>query len=105
YDQLELADYFNEYRSLMAHWHARYPGRILDVDYARLTREPEHELRRVCEFIGIAFEPTMLQLQARTRGIVTASAVQVRGGIQARQTPKWRAYERCLQPLRQRLGG
>ncbi len=105
YDQLELADYFNEYRSLMAHWHSCYPGRILDVDYARLTREPEHELRRVCEFLGIAFESSMLQLQARTRGIVTASAVQVRGGIQARQTPKWRAYEHHLQPLRQRLGG
>ncbi len=104
YDQLELADYFNEYRNLMAHWHARYPGRILDVDYARLTREPERELRRACEFLGIAFEPSMLQLHARTRGIVTASAVQVRGGIQARATPKWRVYEHYLQPLRQRLG-
>lgn len=105
YDQLELADFFNEYRSLMAHWHGRYPGRILDVDYARLTREPEDELRRVCDFIGIAFEPSMLQLQARTRGIVTASAVQVRGRIQARETPKWRAYAHYLEPLRHRLGG
>jgi len=105
YDQLELADFFNQYRGLMAHWHERYPGRILDVDYARLTREPEHELRRVCDFMGIAFERSMLQLQDRTRGIVTASAVQVRGGIQAQDTPKWRAYEKHLQPLRRGLGG
>lgn len=105
YDQLELADFFNEYRELMAHWHARYPGRILDVDYARLTRDPEKEIRRVCDFIGTAFEPDMLQLQSRTRGIVTASAVQVRGHIEVRETPKWRAYEKHLQPLRQRLGG
>jgi len=104
YDQLELADFFGEYRRLMAHWHARYPERILDVDYARLTREPESEIRRVCEFIGITFEPSMLQLQSRTRGIVTASAVQVRGGIQVRGAPKWRAYEAWLQPLRHRLG-
>ena len=105
YDQLELADFFNEYRGMMAHWHARYPGRILDVDYARLTREPEGEIRRVCDFIGTAFEPKMLQLQSRTRGIVTASAVQVRGHIEVRETPKWRAYEKHLQPLLQRLGG
>ena len=104
YDQLELADYFNEYRGLMAHWHERYPGRILDVDYARLVRDPEGEARRVCGFIGIEYEPGMLQLQSRTRGIVTASAVQVRGRIEARETPKWRAYEKHLQPLRQRLG-
>jgi tetratricopeptide (TPR) repeat protein len=104
YDQLELADYHNHYRRLMAHWHARYPGRILDVDYARLTREPEAETRRACEFLGIGFDPGMLQLQSRTRGIVTASAVQVRQRISVQETPKWRAYEPFLQPLRQRLG-
>lgn len=88
----------------MAHWHARYPGRILDVDYARLTRDPEAETRRACAFLGIGFDPGMLQLESRARGIVTASAVQVRQRISVQETPKWRAYERHLQPLRQRLG-
>lgn len=105
YDQLELADFYRHYRALMAHWHARYPGRILDVDYAQLTRDPEQVMRRVCDFIGIAFEPGMLGMQSRTRGIVTASAVQVRDRIQVQETPKWRAYERHLVPLRERLDG
>ena len=104
YDQLELADFFNHYRELMAHWHARHPGRILDVDYAQLTREPEATVRRVCEFLGIMFEPKMLDMQSRTRGVVTASAVQVRDRIQVQETPKWRAYEQYLMPLRERLG-
>jgi tetratricopeptide (TPR) repeat protein len=103
YDQLELADYYNQYRRLMAHWRAGYPARILDVDYARLTREPEAVVREVCAFVGIDFEPAMLDLQSRTRGVVTASAVQVRDRIQVQETPKWRAYERHLEPLRQRL--
>lgn len=103
YDQIELADFFNRYRGLMRHWHARYPGRILDVDYARLTRDPEAVLREVCEFIGITFEPKMLELQARKRAVVTASAVQVRDRIHVQETPKWRAYEKYLQPLQQRL--
>ncbi|KAF1725380.1 tetratricopeptide repeat-containing sulfotransferase family protein [Pseudoxanthomonas japonensis] len=104
YDQFELADFYGYYRRLMAHWHARYPGRILDVDYAQLTREPEQVVRRVCNFVGIAFEPQMLGMQSRTRGIVTASAVQVRDRIRVQETPKWRAYERYLAPLRERLG-
>ena len=104
YDQLELADFYQHYRTLMTHWHARYPGRILDVDYAQLTRDPEKVIREVCGFIDIAFEPQMLGMQSRTRGIVTASAVQVRNGIHVEETPKWRAYEQYLVPLRERLG-
>lgn len=99
YDQRELADYFNHYRRLMAHWHARYPGRILDVDYARLTRDPGAEMRRVAAFCGIDFEPGMLETGTSTRGVVTASAVQVRGRVHAREQPKWAPYARWLQPL------
>jgi tetratricopeptide (TPR) repeat protein len=104
YDSLELADYFLEYQRLMAHWHTRYPGRILDVDYARLTADPEAQLRRVAAFCGFDFEPAMLELQSRQRGIVTASAVQVRGRIRVEDVPKWRAYGPYLQPLMDRLG-
>ncbi|KAF1718266.1 sulfotransferase family protein [Pseudoxanthomonas yeongjuensis] len=104
YDLQELADYFLEYQRLMKHWHARYPGRILDVDYAQLTADPETQLRRVAAFCGFDFEPAMLDLQSSQRGIVTASAVQVRGGIRVEGTPKWRAYAPYLKPLMGRLG-
>lgn len=103
YDQIELADFFNQYRKLMTHWHAVYPGRILDVDYGKLTLDPESEIRRVCDFVGLPFQPAMLDMRARSRGIVTASAVQVRDRIHTQETPKWAAYADQLAPLRQRL--
>jgi hypothetical protein len=103
YDQLELADFYLQYQRLMRHWHAAYPGRILDVDYAELTREPERVLRRVADFCGLAFEPGMLDLTARSRGVATASAVQVRQGVVAREKPKWAPYADYLRPLIQRL--
>jgi tetratricopeptide (TPR) repeat protein len=53
YDQLELADFFLQYRRLMAHWHSMFPGRILDVDYARLTADPEGTMRDVAAFCGM----------------------------------------------------
>lgn len=103
YDQLELADYYKQYQRLMAHWHQAWPGRILDVDYAELTRDPEAVMRRVSAFVGLEFEPGMLDTDARKRGVATASAVQVRQGIVARESPKWAPYEACLQPLIQAL--
>lgn len=103
YDQVELADYYLQYRRLMAHWHARFPGRILDVDYAALVREPGTTMRAVAAFCGVAFEAGMLDPGARARGVATASAVQVRERIAPQERPKWAPYEPWLGPLLSRL--
>lgn len=103
YDQIELADYFLQYQRLMRHWHTAYPGRILDVDYAQLTRDPERVMLDVARFCGLQFEPGMLDLASRTRGVATASAVQVRDKVVAREKPKWEPYTEYLQPLIRRL--
>lgn len=99
YDQQELAYYYRQYERLMAHWREAYPGRVLDVDYGRLTRDTEAVLREVADFCGFGFEPAMLALQERTRGVATASAVQVRDRVVALERPKWAPYEEYLQPL------
>jgi tetratricopeptide (TPR) repeat protein len=99
YDQLELADFYHQYKRLMAHWHKAYPGRILDIDYARLTADPEVTMREVSAFCGLEFDPAMLDVQRSRRGVATASAIQVRQAITARDQPKWKPYEQFLQPL------
>jgi tetratricopeptide (TPR) repeat protein len=104
YDQQELAAYYLQYQRLMAHWRTHWGDRILDVDYGELTRDPETVMRRVVAFCGLEFEPAMMQLGARTRGVATASAVQVREGIVAREQPKWAPYADYLQPLIEALG-
>lgn len=100
YDQAELADYFLQYQQLMQHWHRVFPGRILDVDYAALTQNPELVLPEVAAFCGFDFQAAMLAPSQRSRGIATASAVQVRSRVQAQDTPKWMPYAEVLQPLR-----
>jgi len=103
YDQIELADYFLQYQRLMRHWHAAYPGRVLDVDYAELTRDPQRVMEGVTRFCGLQFMPDMLELEARTRGVSTASAIQVRDRVIARDKPKWQPYAEYLRPLIDRL--
>jgi tetratricopeptide (TPR) repeat protein len=99
YDLGELAHFHGQYRRLMSHWHRVLRGRILDVDYARLTREPEAVMREVSGFCGIGFDPAMLDTASSARGVATASAVQVRQGIQVRDVPKWAPYAAQLDPL------
>ena len=99
YDQLELADFFLQYRRLMAHWHSAYPGRILDVDYAELTRDPEAVMRKVAAFCGIDYTDAMRDPRSSTRAVATASAVQVRDRVVRREVPKWAPYAKHLQPL------
>ncbi|MDQ3038225.1 MAG: sulfotransferase [Pseudomonadota bacterium] len=99
YDQAELADYFIHYRRLMAHWHTAFPGRILDVDYTRLTSDTAGAMREVATFCGLGYVDAMRDPRNSDRAVATASAVQVREGIVRRERPKWAPYARQLQPL------
>lgn len=103
YDQDELADYFVQYRRLMAHWHQLYPGRILDVDYARLTADPASAMRQVAAFCGLEYLDAMRSTASSKRPVATASAVQVRGDVVRRERPKWQPYAEWLQPMMRRL--
>jgi tetratricopeptide (TPR) repeat protein len=99
YDQLELADYCNQYRDLMAHWRQRFPDRILEITYADLTRDTEATMRKVAGFCGFPFTEALLQPNSKGKSVATASAVQVRDKVVVRDVPKWAPYEHYLQPL------
>ncbi len=103
YDQREFASFYSQYQRLMAHWHAAYPDRILDVDYAALVAEPEATLRTVTDFCGLPFQPAMLDLTRSTRAVSTASAVAVRQGVVQRDVPKWAPYAEQLRPMAEAL--
>ncbi|MBU6411061.1 MAG: sulfotransferase, partial [Verrucomicrobia bacterium] len=50
--------------------HLRRDGRrVHEVVYARLLERPESELRRLCEFLGLPFDPAMLDLKSADRRI------------------------------------
>lgn len=103
YDQLELADYYGLYFRLMAHWRRAYPTAMLDVSYDDITTNPESAATKVADYCGLDYQPAMIDIDARVGAVSTASAVQVRGGIRSMPVPKWRAYQRWLQPLADRL--
>jgi hypothetical protein len=103
YDQTELASYYRQYFSLMQHWRQCFPGRIHDVTYAALATDPAAELKRVTAYLGIEFQPAMLDTESASRSVSTASAVQVRQKPGLPLRPTWQPYRDDLTPLTWRL--
>jgi len=99
YSQEEMARHYLRYRRLMAHWSACFPGRILEVEYEALVRDPEAVMRRLLAFCGLRWAPGMLEDASRAGMVGTASTVQVREPIHGRYLGQWRRYSGHLKPM------
>ncbi len=104
YDLEDLGRYYRAYLSLMTHWHAVLPGRVLTMHYESLVADTEAQVRRLLEFCGLAFEPACLRPHETSRPVRTASAEQVRQPIYQSGIGHWRHFEAELAPLRRALG-
>jgi len=103
YDQIEMADYCKAYLDLMTHWRSVLPGRVFDIDYEAMVREPEAQARAIAAHCGFEFRQDMLEVGRRSGMVATASSNQVRQGIVTNRGGLWRAYERHLGPMMDRL--
>lgn len=99
YDLVELGQYHNKYRELMAHWNEIFPGQILENRYEDMVADLEKQTRTVLDFCGLEWDPNCLNFHEADRAIRTASVTQVRQPIYTGSVEKWRKYEAQLQPL------
>ena len=101
----DLAHYHGLYQDLMAHWHAAFPGFVLDVDYEDLVTDPRETSHRVFDFCGLEWDDSVIDpARWRARSITTLSSVQARSAVNRHSVGRWQAYARWLEPLRQALG-
>jgi tetratricopeptide (TPR) repeat protein len=100
-DLSDLAHYYREHRRIMAHWREVLPsGFILEVPYAELVSDQEMWSRKMLDFIGLEWDPRVLEFQTTKRQVVTASAWQVRQKIYRSSVARWRNYEKFIGPLK-----
>jgi tetratricopeptide (TPR) repeat protein len=104
YDLADLGRYYRCYLSLMDHWDAVLPGKVLHIQYEDLVRDPETNIRRLLAHCGLSFEPACLSFHETRRAVRTASAEQVRQPLYSSGVGYWRHFEPQLEPLRQVLG-
>ena len=69
-----------------------------------LIEDPEGEVRRMLDFIGVPFDPACLEFHRNARAVHTPSAAQVRRPINRDGIDQWRNYRAWLGPLEQALG-
>jgi hypothetical protein len=104
YDLVDLGRYYRSYLSLMDHWDAVLPGKVLHLQYEDLVRDPEVNIRLLLDHCRLPFEAACLSFHQTRRSVRTASAEQVRQPIYTSGVGYWRHFEKQLQPLRQALG-
>lgn len=99
YDQHELGRYHAALDRVMAHWEAIAPGRIIEVEYARLVQDFEAEARRMLAGAGIPWSDACLEFHKTDRAIDTASAKQARQPLFTSGLGAAEPYRPYLAPL------
>lgn len=103
YRQADLADHYQQYVDLMAHWKTCLGDGLIEISLESLIADPEDEIRRLLAAAGLPFEEACLRPHEAKGAISTPSAGQVRKPINAEGVGVWRRYAEELEPLRQRL--
>jgi hypothetical protein len=103
YDLLDTGKYFLRFERLMRRWHQLFPGRILEVSYEDLVDSQESVTRDLLGFCGLEWEGACMAFQDNEAPVPTASAVQVRSGMNRSSVARWKRYESELVELRRLL--
>ena len=104
YDLADMGRYYRNYVELMQHWDQVLPGKVLRVRHDEVVNDLEGSVRRMLEFLGLAFEPACLEFHKSQRGVRTLSSEQVRRPIYREGLDQWGKYDLWLGPLRAALG-
>ncbi|CAN7366725.1 sulfotransferase [Pseudomonas sp. LjRoot71] len=99
YDLGWIGEQLADHNLLMHHWNQVFPGEILEVRYEDVLADPEREARRMLEYVGVAWEPQVLNFSELQRPVKTASVWQVRQPLYKTSMAKWARYEAYLAPL------
>jgi len=100
YDLGDLGHFYRLYERLMNHYKAVLDLPILDVEYEQVVGDPPAQIKRVLDFLGLAWDDRCLNFHQNARAVTSASVEQVRQPIYHRSVDRWKNYDKHLRPLR-----
>ena len=92
----DIISYHGLYENLMELWESSLGKKIYNLDYELLTVNQENETRNLIEFLGLDWDEKCLSPQNNTRGVSTASNIQVRKKVYQGSSQHWKKYEPFL---------
>ena len=96
YDQSDIVRYYKIYLDLMNFWKNKFPDRIYDFTYEKVTENIELESKKVLEFIGLEWQSQCIDFNKTKRVVKTNSAYQVRQGLYKNSVAEWKNYREFL---------
>jgi len=105
YNLKTVAQFHNQYRMLMRHWHETMPDTIYDVSYELLTQNPEQEIRKLLSACDLEFQESCANFEKTEAVVKTASAFQVRLPMYTSSVGLWEKYQQFLGPMLDELQG
>ncbi len=94
-----IAEQLTDYNLLMQHWETVFPGEILNVRYEDVVKDPTASARTMLAYIGVDWEPQVLEFHTLERPVKTASLWQVRQPLYTSSLGRWRNYRQHLGPF------
>jgi len=104
YDLKHMAELYKRHIDLMDLWSSLFPGRIMSLEYEKLVADQEITTRKMIEFVGLEWEESCLNFQNSVGTVNTASAYQVRDGLNTNSVHRWKRYTAHLKPAADALG-
>jgi tetratricopeptide (TPR) repeat protein len=104
YSLRTIGAFYYDYWRYMRWFDEIQPGAVHRVINERLIEDPEGEVRRLLDYVGVPFDPACLDFHKTQRAIRTPSAEQVRRPINREGIDYWRHYEPWLGELEEALG-
>ncbi|HEV2044946.1 MAG TPA: sulfotransferase, partial [Sphingomicrobium sp.] len=104
YDLADIGAYYADYVTLMRHFDTVQPGLVHRLIHEDLVNDPVAEVRRLLDYLGLAFNPACLAFHENKRAVRTASSEQVRRPISRDGLDQWRMFDPWLGPLKAALG-
>jgi len=98
-DLVEIAHRYVAHLKLMRHWREVTDLPILELHYERLVADPEAQVRRVLDFLGLAFDERCLEFHRSKRTVSTASRDQVRQPLYTSSVARWERYKDHIGPM------
>jgi tetratricopeptide (TPR) repeat protein len=100
----DIGQCYVDYVRLMAHLDRAAPNMVHHLRYDRLIEDAETELRAVLGYVGLSWDPSVLEFHKLGRVVRTPSSEQVRRPLNRDGVDIWKPYAEWLGPLREVLG-
>ena len=99
YDLDWIGEQLADHNLLMHHWQQVFGEDIFEIQYEAVVDDPATSAARLLDYIGVDWEPQVLDFDALQRPVKTASLWQVRQPLYGSSKGRWQRYAQNLQPL------